>query len=81
MTLDEARKVLRCHAAVLDDAGVPLHTCADDHGFDVHAAALCALNRGWNGAVEFKLHDGVRVATLARYAVGRSALGQTIRSL
>jgi hypothetical protein len=81
MTLDEASEGLRCHAAILDPAGMPLKTCAHDHGVDVHAAALCALDYGWNGAVQFKMKDGKRVRTLQRFAIGRSARGQTMRTL
>jgi hypothetical protein len=81
MTVEETRDTIRCHAAILDTDGMPMKTCYHDHGFDLHAAAMCALHFGWNGAVEFKMKAGVRVRTLDRFDVGRSHLGQTIRTL
>ncbi len=69
ITLEDARKMLRCHSANFGPDGSVLDTCEHDHGFDIHKAMSCALSTGRHGAVEFKIKGGKRVRPLARWSV------------
>ena len=81
MTIEEAQKSYRCHAVVLDRAGMPVRNCRHDHGIEPHAAALCALDLGWNGAAEFKIRDGESTDVMQRFEVSYQRGSKHIRAL